>query len=78
MGILEDTARKTQLLASSRYAVSKIDTWDRQTKLNFIKAYDGGDWDTVNNLTSNATGSALTRNLKIGTLADIIREQEAK
>jgi len=76
-GELEVAIRETQGLASSRHIKDKLDSWNKYVKKAFVEAYEGGDWPKVHSLTADLTGSALSRNLTLAGLYDVLKEQQS-
>jgi len=77
-GELERAMRETPGLASSRYITKKLDTWRAIDKCTFKKAYEGGDWKTVNELTPDLTGSAYSRQRTLSDLYSVLQEQKCE
>jgi hypothetical protein len=71
----EESVRKTLCLKSSRYIVSKIDSWSPEEKKWYLTAYTNSDWNTVYAMTEDLSGCAYSRQNILGELADVVREQ---
>ena len=71
----EESVRKTLCLKSSRYIVSKIDSWSPEEKKRYLTAYTNSDWNTVYAMTEDLSGCAYSRQNILGELADVVREQ---
>ncbi|MDD5510475.1 MAG: hypothetical protein PHI12_06685 [Dehalococcoidales bacterium] len=75
-GELEKFVRSSPILSSNRYTIKKLDEWDLPTKQSYVKAYDGRDWDRVNNLTGDLSGGDVyIRKVTREQLYDVIKEQ---
>ena len=71
----EESVRKTLCLKSSRYIVSKIDSWSPEEKKRYLTAYTDSDWNTVYAMTEDLSGCAYSRQNTLADLADVVREQ---
>ena len=72
--LIEAVRETADTLSSSRYIVSKLDSWTPEQKMKYIKAYSASDWDVVYDMTSDMGGSQYWRNLTRGSLCDVLKE----
>lgn len=75
VGILEEAARATPGLSSSRDIVRYLDSWDKNKMVDYLKAYQSSDWDIVYDFTDDLNGSAFSRAMVRGQLADVLQEK---
>ena len=71
---LESVVRDTTILASSRYIVKALDSWDTTAQKRYLKAYHDSDWRTIYDLTSDLAGSGYSRSNTRAQLADVLKE----
>ena len=72
--VQQQAHREATLLISSRYLISKLDTWTIEEKVNYYEAYNSSDWVTVYSMTSDFIGSAYTLQLTLEELWDVLTE----
>ncbi len=56
---------------TEKYIDKKLTAWNTKEQRQFYNAYLTGDWDTVDNMTSDLGGGQHVRNLTLADLVDI-------